>query len=185
VRGSHASDRDFKQGEYKASFEFIPNFGPLVHPLTSFTDVEKHQLDDDPDRGVKLIPGKFGYEIRPVLGAEIGRTYFRRRPAEVVEPSETVRRFFFGGEMILQVTEHLNLKFSDTMFVRGESKEDRLHNYFIGELELPVGHRWSDTGSSFFVSFERGGQPPFASPDVNVWKVGYRIQSRNWFNSFR
>lgn len=185
VRGSHASDRDFKQGEYKAGIEFIPNFGPLVHPLTSFIEIEKHQLDEDPDRGVKLIPGRFGYEIRPVLGAEIGRTYFRRRPATAIEPSDTVRRFYFGGEVLLQLTERLNLKFSDTMYVRGESKADRLHNYFIAEAELPIGHRWNNSGYSLFVAFERGGQPPFANPDVNVWKIGYRIQSRNWFNSFR
>jgi hypothetical protein len=185
LRGSHASDRDFKQGEYKFTGEFVPNLGPLVHPLTSFTSHSVHHLDNDPDRGVKLIPGVRGYEIRPVLGFEIGRTYYRRNPASAVKPSDTVRRFYFGGEILIDITERLNLKFSDTMYLRGESKLDRLHNYFIGEIDLPIGHRWNNTGFSLFASFERGGQPPFASPDVNVFKIGYRVQSRNWFDSFR
>lgn len=186
LRGSHASDRDFKQGEYKFGGEFIPNFGLLVQPIESHVSAFPHQLDDDPNRGVKLIPGVKGYAIRPIVGFEVGRTYFRRNPAAAVTPSETVRRLYFGAEIGLDLTERLNLKLTDTMYVRGESKSDRLHNYFSGEINfLVIGRRWSNTGSSVFLSFERGGQPPFATPDVNVFKIGYRIQSRNWFDSFR
>jgi hypothetical protein len=38
---------------------------------------------------------------------------------------------------------------------------------------------------SVFFSYERGGQPPFSTPDTNALKLGYRIQWDGWFSKRR
>lgn len=185
-RFSHASDRDFKQNEYKVSFEFQPLFGRLNHYREDEPDVKPNRLDPDPRRGKKIFGEKFfGYQVRPVLGFELGRTYARRNPAAALSPSPTVRRFYFGGEAAVNLSSHFTLSVTDLAYVRGEAADDRLHNYFVGTIEAPLANINDRAAHGFFFSFERGGQPPFANPDVNVLKFGYRIRSNGWFGQFR
>ncbi len=186
LRFSHASDRDFKQAEYKVGFEFQPFFGRLNHYRDDEPDVKQNRLDPDPRRGKKIFGEKFfGYQFKPVLGVEVGRTYMRRNPAAALTPGPTVRRFYFGGEAAVNLSSHFTLSVTDLAYVRGEAHDDRLHNYFVGTVEAPLAGITDRAAHGLFFSFERGGQPPFANPDVNVLKFGYRIRSNGWFGQFR
>ncbi len=165
---THASDRDFKQKEFTGKVEYRPIFWKLNSPINlNYTVLSGEKR-----------PGTFGYVFLPTVGFEIGRTYQRRNPAPAVKPSDTVKRFYFGVEMNLDVTKYLTFIVKDTFYVRGETPDDRGKNYFKGGIEAPLGEVF-DTGAvqSLFISFERGDLAPFATPSVNVFKTGYRIQS--------
>lgn len=183
-QGKHASDRDFKQREFDGAFEFRPVFAALNHPfdLTN-AHSETRILCPTCKPPYKLLPIRYGFEFVPLVGAEIGKTYYRHRPAEAIKPSDTVRRLYFGFDGTINPTPKLSLTASEIFYVRGESKTDRYHNYFLGEFAYNLG-RFSSARSnnSVFFSWERGGQPPFDDPDVNVFKVGYRITSTTIFS---
>ena len=178
--GSHASDRDFKQAEYKGAVEFRPFIGSLYHPLKSQPPVlEKRELVNKDT----TVPVRHGYEIVPYVGFELGRTYLRRRPAEAVKPSDTVRRLYFGLDLVYNPTDRMTFSASDTFYVRGESKDDRYRNYFIGTFDYKLGTFAKGKAShGAFLSFERGGQPPFDEADVNVLKFGYRVTADTIFS---
>lgn len=184
LKGSHVSDRDFRQGEYKATFEVQPYWGKLVNPIEKYAKVFKSTIDADVTKTV--VNKRFGYSLIPVIGGEIGRTYFRRNPAEAIMPSDTIKRFYVGLDTNFQFTEKLNISLTDKFYVRGESSIDRQHNYFKGSIEyFPEGNKRKNFSYGFFLSFERGGLPPFSNPDVNATKFGFRIISRNWLDRFR
>jgi hypothetical protein len=183
-QGNNASDRDFKQAEYKGTFEFRPVFGPLNHPLDAQppTSIAK-EIDKGGKPPFKLIPITHGFEFVPLIGAELGRTYLRRRPAADIKPSDTVRRLYFGLDTVLNPTAHLALKTSEIFYIRGESKTDRYHNYFLGEVSYGLGEFINRKAAhSLFFSWERGGQPPFDDPDVNALKFGYRVTAATIFS---
>ena len=184
MQGNHASDRDFKQKEYKATFEFKPIFGSLNHPFDpTNTSGEKRQLCKDCKQLLKLIPPVHGFEFVPLVGAEIGRTYSRRKPAAALKPSDTVRRVYFGLDLVLNPTARFELKGSEQFYIRGESKTDRYHNYFLGEVSYRlVSFNHGRAAHSVFFSWEKGGQPPFEDPDVNVLKFGYRVAAATLFS---
>lgn len=191
-RGTSASDRDFKLAEFKVGFELQPHFGSLNQPLNAEFDVGPNTVDPNPKRGPKIIErvNGFGWQIQPILGLEFGRRYRNHLPAEAVaeafkDVSPLVRRFYFGTNMEYNLTRRATITIKDIFFVRGEVKERRLRNYFIASLEAPLGNFGNNTAYGVFFSFERGGQPPFATPDVNVVKVGYRIKSNGWFDRIR
>ena len=163
---THASDRDFKQKEFTGKVEYKPIFWKLNTPINLNYVV----------RNGEKRPGTFGFVFLPTVGFEIGRTYSRRNPAEAVKASDTVRRFYAGVEMNLDVTRHLTFTVLDTFYVRGETPDDRARNYFKGGVEAPLGAVFNRAVHSLFVSWERGDLAPFATPAVNAFKVGYRIQ---------
>ncbi|HYE13271.1 MAG TPA: hypothetical protein VD968_02395 [Pyrinomonadaceae bacterium] len=185
-QGNHASDRDFKQGEFKGTFMFRPVFGPLNHPFDpSNTRSVGRELCPRCKPPFKLIPIRYGFEFVPLVGAEFGRTYFRRRPAEAVTPSDTVKRVFFGFDSTVNPTPRLSLTAQEIFYVRGESKEDRYRNYFLGEAAYRLTDLFdSRAAHSIFFSWERGGQPPFDEADVNVLKFGYRLTATTIFSRF-
>lgn len=164
---THASDRDFKQKEFTGKIEYKPIFWKLNRPINLNYTI----------RNKEKRPGNFGFVFLPKVGFEIGRTYQRRNPAEAVKASDTVRRLYFGVEMNLDVTKYLTFSVTDTFYIRGETPDDRGKNYFKGGVEAPLGPVF-DSGAvqSLFMSFERGDLAPFATPAVNVFKTGYRIQ---------
>lgn len=176
-RGSNASDRDFKRVEAKGAFEFRP----ILDKLNDSLEFSNELLDEvlDPSGGQKVVPvGNFGYQFQPFVGVEIGRTYRERRDVfEGEEVSRNVRRLYFGTNIIFNLTRYADLKLTDIFYLRGEAPDDRARNYFNGSLEAPLGNLGRRTAHSVFFSFERGDQPPFASPSVNVFKLGYRIKS--------
>jgi hypothetical protein len=186
-QGNHASDRDFKQREFKGTFEFRPVFGPLNHPYDpTNTTARARELCPTCKPLFKLLPIRYGYEFVPVVGAEIGKTYFRHRPAEAVKPSDTVRRIYFGFDSTLYPTPNVTFTASELLYVRGEKKDDRLHNYFLGEFAYRLDNfSTARAAHSIFFSWERGGQPPFDDQDVNVLKVGYRLTATTIFSRFR
>lgn len=176
LSGNHASDRDFKQKEFLAKFEYQPVIGALNHPLYLNWKFNKD--------GIR-VPASFGYEIIPRFGFTIGKTYSRRNPATVIEPSATARRFHIGLDMIFNLTQFVQVSIKDTFYIRGEAPDDRIHNYFKGGIEAPIGRPFANTIHSLFLTFERGNEPPFATRDVNAFKMGYRIRSEGWFDRFR
>lgn len=186
-QGNHASDRDFKQREFKGTFEFRPVFGPLNHPYDpTNTTARPRELCPTCKPPFKLLPIRYGYEFVPIVGAEIGKTYFRHRPAEAVKPSDTVRRIYFGFDSTLYPTPNVTFTASELLYVRGEKKDDRLHNYFLGEIAYRLDNfSTARAAHSIFFSWERGGQPPFDDQDVNVLKVGYRLTATTIFSRFR
>lgn len=185
IGGLNKSDRDFKQADFVFSGRYEPVFGILNYPI---------QVDALPNiRSSKIFPdqvfipsGKIGYSFIPVVGFEFGRTYFRDNPARAVKPSKTVRRFYTGATFKLDVTQFLTFSIEEKFYVRGEVDKDRLENYFkVGVDVFIVGKSFSGVGQSLFFAYELGKQPPFATPEVNVLKIGYRIRGDGWFNRIR
>ncbi|MFL6332940.1 MAG: hypothetical protein ACJ754_06295 [Pyrinomonadaceae bacterium] len=165
---THASDRDFKQDEFTGKIEYKPVIWKLNSPINL-----NYTLNS---RGEES-PGKFGYSFLPTFGFEVGRTYHRNNPAPAVKPSDTVRRFYVGLDMGLDVTQHLTFGVTDTFYWRGETPNDRARNYFKGGFEAPLGELFKSAVHGFFLTFERGDLAPFATPSVNALKFGYRIQA--------
>jgi hypothetical protein len=164
---THASDRDFKQKEFTGKVEYKPIFWKLNNPINLNYTI----------RNQEKRAGNFGFVFLPTVGFEIGRTYQRRNPAAAIKPSDTVRRLYFDVEMNIDVTKYLTFTVKDTFYVRGETPDDRGKNYFKGGVEAPLGEVFNTGGvQSLFMTFERGDLAPFATPAVNVFKTGYRIQ---------
>jgi hypothetical protein len=176
--GQSVSDRDFKRAEADFNFEFKPL-------IDSWNNELKNLFGEDAPESVlikksppKIVPCcNFGYRVQPVIGTDIGYAYRIKRPAFNVENSERfVRRFYFGGDILLNLTKHVDLEVSDTLYVRGEAPSHRTRNYFSGEIRAPI-FTSGTTSQCLFVKFEKGDQPPFSSPAVNSFKIGYRIAS--------
>jgi hypothetical protein len=164
---THASDRDFKQDEFTGKLEWAPIFWSLNRPISLNYTVNKR---------FEEVPGKIGYTFLPKVGFEIGRTYHRQNPATAIDPSPNVRRLYFGIDMSLDLTRYLSITISDMAYVRGETPDHRFRNYFKGGVEAPMGRLFRSSVHSLFLSFEKGDQPPFATPAVNSVKLGYRVQ---------
>lgn len=177
LSAKHASDRDFKQDEFAGSVEYQPVFAALNHPLKANWTVVGDEITHKPVFRFK----SFGWEFKPKIGFEIGRTYARRNPAEALKPSDTARRVYSGLDIILNLTQSATLTLADTYFIRGEFAENRLKNHFKGEFDLLLGRLFREASHGIFVLFERGNKPPFDSPDVNSFRIGYRIRSQGWF----
>jgi len=183
----NASDRDFKQAEWKGALEFQPVFSALDRPLRFRRNSAERELDQDPDRAPKDFPTivGFGIEFLPLVGFEMGKTWRNKSPFAAIEQTEFVRRLYFGGTLNLDLTAYVRLSLKDILYVRGETSEDRLRNYFLGSIEVPLPSFTRNASSNAFFSFERGAQPPFASPGVNALKIGYRVQWDGWFGKRR
>ena len=122
----------------------------------------------------------FGYQIQPFVGTEIGVVYRDKRQAfDVEDSSRTLRRVYFGTDMLFNLTRYANLKLTDTFYYRGEAPQHPTRNYFRSEIQAVLFNS-PDTSQCIFFSFERGDQPPFSTPSVNAFKIGYRITS-NFF----
>ena len=150
--------------------------------------VERRILFPGEKPPAKIIPGNTGYEIRPLMGFEVGQAYHRDRPAQAIKPSDAVRRLYVGMNIILNPMRFLTLTASNTFYFRYESKTDRHHNYFKGGIEFPLTGPVVDfdhPAQTLFLQYENGGQPPFATPNVNTLKLGYRLQWDRWFWSLR
>jgi hypothetical protein len=165
---THASDRDFKQKEFFGKIEYKPVFDKLYQPYAQHYTIDAN--------GLKKRAG-WGFTFLPEIGFQIGRTYSRRNPAPAVEPSDTVRRLYFGGEINLDLSEYVTLSATDDFYIRGENPQDHFKNYFKTTGEFRLGRSRNGLfAHSLFAVFERGQQPPFSSPDVNSFRIGYRIQ---------
>ena len=69
--------------------------------------------------------------------------------------------------------------------MRGESDDDRFHNYFKASFEVALPAFSDESAHSVFFGYEKGNKPPFATPDVNALKLGYRVQWDGWFQRWR
>ena len=177
LRGTNASDRDFKVAEAKGEFEFRPIFEMFNQPLRIQHKSSRSVLIPD-GPPVEVASGFFGYQIQPFIGVEAGRVYRRSRATfRNEEQSRTVRRLLLGADLAFNLTPRLNITMTDIFFVRGETPAHRSRNYFIGTVEAPLGNINRNAAQSVFFSFERGDQPPFVSPSVNAIKFGYRVRS--------
>lgn len=184
----NASDRDFKQAEWKGGFEFQPVISALNRPLRFRHESVDPILDKDPERAPRDVPTTMGFggQVLPLVGVEAGKTWRNKRTFAAVEKTTFVRRFYFGGTINLDLTSYVRVSVKDVLYVRGEAwDDDPLHNYFKGTIEVPFPSFTRKSASSAFFSFERGGEPPFATPDVNAVKLGYRVQWDGWFGQRR
>lgn len=175
----HTSDRDFKQAELKFTFEFQPIWAAVNRPIGSRPNLVGGEIVENTD-------DKFGIELVPLVGFELGRVHRVRDPSQFADTSRTLRRFYFGGEFSVNFTRFVRLSAYDLFYVRGERSEDKAKNYFSGTVEAlldPISN--NRAAHALFISFERGEQPPFTSPSVNVLKFGYRVRARGFFDRFR
>lgn len=178
LRGTNASDRDFKVAEAKGEFEFRPIFESLNQPLRiQRTATRSILIPDGPPKEISS-GGFFGYQIQPFIGFEAGRVYRRSRTAFKTEAQQdNVRRLILGIDVALNLTTRFSLSFTDIFYLRGETPSHRTRNYFSGTIEAPVGNFSRNASQSIFFSFEKGNQPPFVTPAVNAFKFGYRVRS--------
>ena len=181
----NASDRDFKQAEVKAVGELQLVFSMLNRPLAWQEETEASQLD--PTREPKRIPNALGlgWQVIPIVGGELGHTWRDELPIAAVEKTNGVYRAYFGGTVALDLTRYATLSFRDILYIRGESDTDRAHNYFLAKAEMPINGFSATVAQAIFFSFERGGQPPFSTPDANALKLGYRLLWNGWAQQFR
>lgn len=187
VRAQNASDRDFKQVEFTGGLEFQPVFSKLNRPLKWDVRSRKPTLNPDPKAAPINYSNTmgFGYQFLPQIGFQLGKTYRDKNSIATINKTDFVRRFYLGGTLNLDLTSYVRLSITDTLYFRGERPESVRHNYFNGTVEVPL-PTWSNSiGNAFYVSFERGGQPPFAATDVNSFTAGYRLQWTGWFDKFR
>jgi hypothetical protein len=171
-----SSDRDFKQADLTGKIDYIPLLDALNRPLA---------LNWKPDGSGGQIFGRFGYAVRPKVGVEVGRTYLRRNPAAAIKTSDVVRRLALGSEVALDLSRYLSLSATDTFYVRYETSTNRYRNYFKAQIEGGIGEPNGYKAQSVFVSFERGQLPPFSLPNVNAFKIGYRIRGDFWNQPWR
>ena len=181
----NAADRDFKQAEWKGGLEFQAVFSPLNRPLAWQEDTEASQLDPtrDPKRFVPAVG--VGWQVVPLIGGEVGYTWKDEFQSAAIEKTEKVYRLYFGGTAALDLTRYVTLSLREMLFVRGESDTDRTHNYILAKVEVPLVGFSSTTSQAVFFSYERGGQPPFSTPDVNALKLGYRLLWNGWAQRLR
>ena len=175
-RGLSASDRDFKHTEAKFNFEFRPLFYRLYSPINGDVEAVKSRLIESSPP--KILPRhNFGYQIQPFVRDRDRRVSRDKRQAfDVEDASRTLRRVYFGTDMLFNLTQYANLKLTDTFYYRGGDAERPARNYFRGEIQAVLFNS-PDTSQCIFFSFERGDQPPFSTPSVNALKIGYRITS--------
>jgi hypothetical protein len=179
--GLHYSDRDFKQLEYagKFTYQFLDSW--LVRPLASRSIPVTRPATGKP----YMKPGSLGWDIRPKMGTEWGQTYKRRNPADAIKTSDFIKRGFGGLDASLEITRHMTLSFSETVYIRGEIAADHVVNYLKAELLLPIPLPLNNTGHALFLKYERGSLPPFDKLNANSMLVGYRILSDGWFSRHR
>lgn len=178
LRGINASDRDFKQAEVRVNPEYSPVLGIWNRPLATRLKVDEAHIGASTFR---LVPSsRFGYRFLPVTGADLGSTWRRHNPAAAVKPPDNlVRRFYFGGELTLEVTPRITFSTKDRFYLRGEEPLNRTRNYFKSEALLQLGGYSANIGHGISVSFERGALPPFTS-DANAFVLGYRVLLQRW-----
>jgi hypothetical protein len=179
--GLHYSDRDFKQLEYAGKFTYQLLHSRLVRPLASRSTPLTRPATGKP----YMKPATLGWDIRPKVGTEWGQTYERRNPANAIKTSDFIKRGFAGLEASLEVTRHLTLSFSETVYIRGEIAAGHVVNYLKAELLLPIPLPLNNTGHALFFKYERGSLPPFDTLNANSLLVGYRILSDGWFGHHR
>jgi len=161
--GTHASDRDFKQKEIYASISYKPVWDSLYKP---------YRLNYTAAGG----PKGWGFTFEPSAGFDFGKTYSRRNPVAAIEESDIIRRLNFGVKLGLDITSRISLTAEDTYYIRWESSDDRSKNLFKaqGDFKLFRSSR-NRLSHGLFVVYEKGQGPPFATPDVNSVRVGYRM----------
>jgi len=169
---THASDRDFKQKEIYASVLYQPVLEGLHKPFALNYHIEK----DDKEKTERKKFAGYGYTIQPSVGFDFGRTYSRRRPAAAIEPSPLIRRFNFGLKLGLDITKFISLTAEDVFYLRGEDTNHLQRNWFktVGEFKLFRTNQ-DRAAHSFFITYEKGWQPPFTGAQTNSFRVGYRI----------
>lgn len=163
---THASDRDFKQDEFTGKIEYAPIFEALYRPYALNYYIDR--VSSEP------VQRWYGFTFRPKVGIEVGRTYRRHNPAPDVKPSDTVRRVYFGTDLTFNLSKHITLAPSNTFYIRGETPTRRMRNYFKGQADF-IFNPHSNIASGLFLVFERGQLAPFAGPDANSVRVGFRV----------
>lgn len=170
INYTHFSDRDFKQNEIVAGFEYSPVIGRLNRPRKmNFEFIQR------PSSGKFVkVPGSYGYTFVPSIGFDFGRTYLRRNPAPAIQPSDNIRRLYakFTGKYEYGI---FGLSVTDQILYRGESKTDKFKNYFEADFETLLNESANNFKHAVFLNYKVGSAPPF-NTKVDAFTVGYRIR---------
>jgi hypothetical protein len=180
IKPVQASDRDFKQLEYKAIAEFQPRLAFLNRIPSAFQSTVNRVITKPGDGELtRSFPARFGFSINPVFGGEIGKTWFRRRPAAAIESTNYIKRIYTGLDITLYFPANISLSLSDKFYwnfgkdINGKPVDGR-ENYFKGSLDIGI-RKKQGLGDSIYISFEKGNEPPFGARDLNAFKIGYRF----------
>lgn len=183
IKPVQASDRDFKQLEYKVIGEFEPRISFLHRIPEDNIDTYERAIPSVADPVGRLyFPSSWGYKIAPLFGTEIGKTWLRRRPAEAIQPTDYIKRVYAGISMTFYAPNQISLSIKNNFF-RNFGKDnsgvavDPKENYFIATLDVGLRHG-AEFGDRIFFSFVKGNEPPFGARDVNAFKIGYRFSNK-------
>jgi hypothetical protein len=181
----NAADRDFNQAEWKGGAELQAFFSAWNHPLAWQEETEASVLD--PTREPKrFVPATgVGWQIVPIVGVELGHTWRDDLTVAAIEKTTKVYRAYFGTNVAIDVTRYLTVSVRELVYLRGEVDTDQARNYLLVKAELPLPGFSTNTAQAVFFSYERGGQPPFSTPDVNALKLGYRLLWNGWAQQLR
>ncbi len=180
VKPVQASDRDFKQLEYKLIGEFEPRLAFLNRIPANFKNtVNKVITNPGETQPTRFVEPSWGYKISPLIGGEIGKTWLRRRPAEAIEPTDYIKRFYAGLDMTFYAPFNVSFSLYDKFYWnfgkdRNGKNVDGRENYFKASLDIGI-RKTRGFGDSIYLSFEKGNEPPFGARDINAFKVGYRF----------
>ena len=102
----NAADREFRRAEWKGAGELQLVFSAFNRPLAWQEDTEASQLDPtrDPKRIVRTLG--VGWQIVPIVGAELSRTWRNELAIAAIEKTDKVYRAYCGGTVAVDLTRY-------------------------------------------------------------------------------
>jgi hypothetical protein len=159
-----AADRDLRVIDYTGSVDFRwePSF---LNKIIKERELGRNWL--------------LSFQIMPA-SVELGGRQERRDPF-FTDTDTFIRRFRFSEKLNLQLPPYAQLIIEHRGWVLGEVSNNRFRNYFNTTLNLfpkPLSDAYS---AGVFLSYERGTLPPFSTPSISTFKIGFRVRKREWW----
>jgi hypothetical protein len=180
IKPVQASDRDFKQLEYKVISEFQPRLSFLNRiPANHRSTINRVLIKPGETETTRFVEPRFGFKVTPFIGGEIGKTWLRRNPAVAIEPTDYIKRIYTGLSMTFYFPLNISVNVSEKFYwnfgrTRAGLPVDPKENHFKASLDFGI-RKNHGFGDSIFFSFEKGNEPPFGARDINSFKIGYRF----------
>jgi hypothetical protein len=163
LEGGAAADRDLRVIDYTGAADFQWEPGYLNQTFG------RSDADETPAILFTLSP----------VGVELGGRQVRRDP--FFEGADAfIRRYRFGVRAELQLPPFAQFTVENRFWVRGEVDENRFRNYFKTSLNLFPRRLNENVSAGIFLSYEAGSLPPFSTPAVATFKVGFRVRGKHW-----
>ncbi|MDM7920811.1 MAG: hypothetical protein QUS14_00810 [Pyrinomonadaceae bacterium] len=161
--GGAAADRDLRVIEYTVGSDFRLEPGFLNRTFG------KSETGKTPT----LL-----FEVSPA-GFEIGGRQVRRDPL-FPDTDTFVRRYRFATRIELQLPPYVQFTLENRSWIRGEVSDDRFRNYFKTSLNLFPRKLNENVSAGVFLSYEVGSSPPFSTPAIATFKLGFRVRAKRW-----